>query len=702
MVIGAAGNSGPIDYVTGAPSTTTDALSVAASIDSSLHNWKLPGIKLTFDGNDPINVKVAIGEFAKSPSDFDTISGDLVGAGLANTPLSPALAAKLKGNVALIKRGGQPFVVKAKHAEAAGAIGVVIFNDREGDPFRMGGEGSVRIPVVMVSQEVGIGLVRNLESEVTVSVEFGAKNSVLTPELIDTITEFSSKGPRSDDLLIKPEISAPGENIQSALMGSGNKGVQFSGTSMAAPHMAGVMVVLKQVFPHLSVSQLKSVVMNTSLPVQTPDKKHLELVTLQGAGRVQLDQAIQTKGFVQPSSLSLGLVQLDQRKRVRTKMTYTNLSDKPIEVRVTLNTRYAKAISLVRPVSLVAAGKETLQFNLDLEVLSSALENGQEVDGWVIFESVDSPKLRVPFLLIPKKTSALKAGELQVYSDKTASRGAASELAIVNTSNQAGRVKLFNLLGEDGRKENPSLFKHKSKNCDVQSVGYRIVQPEGVEVLQLAVKLYNPVTHWSRCEVVALIDANGDQKFDQELGYITAMNVPGMTRALGGNPLQSASVLFNSAKVQAIRKEAINKSEQLGEVIESYVAAVEDANLGYGDAHSTIVILEARTLALARQPSGRLSIKVASQDYSGLAAEFDDFFNPTGKTEWLTLSLEPDYQGFKNLPIQAKVSGKGQIKMELTKGAGSHPLMVLYPDNEVNFSEVVEDKQQEILLPEFW
>lgn len=702
VVIGAAGNSGPIDYITGAPSTTTEAFAVAASIDNSFHNWQFPGIKILIAGSEPQIVSAPSAEFGKSPNDFDTMSGQLVNVGLANVTLSNDLANQVKGKVALVQRGGQPFAVKAKNAEAAGAIGVVIYNDREGEPFRMGGEGSVNIPVVMIAQSVGLELIKKIESGMLVTVEFSSKNKVSKPEVIDTITEFSSKGPRSDDLLIKPEIAAPGENVHSALMGGGSKGIQFSGTSMAAPHVAGAMALLRQAFPTLSAGQLKSLAMNTALPLQTPAKDRLEMVTLQGAGRIQLDQALNAKGIIEPPALSIGLTQLDQRKRVRSKLTYTNISDHTATVKVSLRSMHDRAVSLVSPTQFIAPAQKTVEINIDLELVASAVENGQEVDGWIIFESQNSPVLNVPFLLIPKKTSAVDVQSLVVFSDPTASHDAAVELELINRSNQKGRVKLFNLLGEDGRKEDPTLSPNKSKNCDIQSVGYRIVQVKGVELLQLAVKLFNPVTHWSRCEVVALIDATGDGRFDQELGYITAMNVPGMIRALGGNPLQSASILFNSAKVQALRKEALAKAEELGQMIENYVAAVEDVNLGYGDAHSTVVILEAKTAALGRQPDGKLSIKVASQDYSGLPVEFDDFFNPNGKDEWLTLSLDPNDQGYKSIPSDIDLDGLSQVKVQLIKGAGNHELMVLMPDNEVNFSEVIKDKQQQIPKAKYW
>jgi minor extracellular serine protease Vpr len=97
-------------------------------------------------------------------------------------------------------------------------------------------------------------------------ISFQSPEKIEKPALIDTITGFSSRGPRSSDALIKPEITAPGSQIISADMGGGNKGVKLSGTSMATPHMAGVMALLmqKEKSTNKSIADLKSLLMNTS------------------------------------------------------------------------------------------------------------------------------------------------------------------------------------------------------------------------------------------------------------------------------------------------------------------------------------------------------------------------------------------------------------------------------------------------------
>ena len=70
---------------------------------------------------------------------------------------------------------------------------------------------------------------------------------------------FSSRGPSLcggvGSLLIKPEVSAPGVNVRSAIRNGGFG--SFSGTSMAAPHVSGAILLLKEAFPYLSGDQLK-------------------------------------------------------------------------------------------------------------------------------------------------------------------------------------------------------------------------------------------------------------------------------------------------------------------------------------------------------------------------------------------------------------------------------------------------------------
>ncbi len=85
-------------------------------------------------------------------------------------------------------------------------------------------------------------------------------NTVGTP-----IASFSSRGPSicggTGTLLIKPEVSAPGVNVRSLV--PGNSYGLNSGTSMASPHVAGCIALLKQVAPNLTGKQLKAILLST-------------------------------------------------------------------------------------------------------------------------------------------------------------------------------------------------------------------------------------------------------------------------------------------------------------------------------------------------------------------------------------------------------------------------------------------------------
>ena len=64
-----------------------------------------------------------------------------------------------------------------------------------------------------------------------------------TQHVADTVANFSSRGPWRGDAGLKPDVAAPGTGIVSAKTGSGSERVSSSGTSMAAPHVTGVMAL---------------------------------------------------------------------------------------------------------------------------------------------------------------------------------------------------------------------------------------------------------------------------------------------------------------------------------------------------------------------------------------------------------------------------------------------------------------------------
>jgi PKD repeat protein len=86
------------------------------------------------------------------------------------------------------------------------------------------------------------------------------------------IANFSSRGPSQcggdSSILIKPEVSAPGVSVRSCV--PGNQYDFFSGTSMAAPHVSGAILLLKEAFPYLTGKELKTALYHTCTDLGVP------------------------------------------------------------------------------------------------------------------------------------------------------------------------------------------------------------------------------------------------------------------------------------------------------------------------------------------------------------------------------------------------------------------------------------------------
>ncbi|MBD3220689.1 S8 family serine peptidase [bacterium] len=99
---------------------------------------------------------------------------------------------------------------------------------------------------------------------------FSVGSTITTPPF--TISGFSSRGPAGpncgpEENRVKPEISAPGSDVYSAVPGSGYG--YKSGTSMAGPHVAGVVALMRSANPNLDVITIKQVLMETAQDLGT-------------------------------------------------------------------------------------------------------------------------------------------------------------------------------------------------------------------------------------------------------------------------------------------------------------------------------------------------------------------------------------------------------------------------------------------------
>ncbi len=287
VVVCSAGNAGDTYFITGSPGAASRAIATAASVDSGIAGAILqinapPGIAGNYAASAansflPTPAPAPTGQTATVVQALDPANG----AGPLTTDGCSALtnAAAVAGNIALVDRGTCGFQIKAANAQNAGAIGVIIANNVAGDPnlFAMGGTAgtTITVPTIMISQADRNTINANQPG---VNATLGAATAA------DTIAGFSSRGPRlaSSPIRLKPDIAAPGLNITSVQTGvtctagacqrpdasgyaAGNLTLTISGTSMASPHMAGVMALLRQEHPTWTVEELKALAMNGAL-----------------------------------------------------------------------------------------------------------------------------------------------------------------------------------------------------------------------------------------------------------------------------------------------------------------------------------------------------------------------------------------------------------------------------------------------------
>ncbi len=117
------------------------------------------------------------------------------------------------------------------------------------------------------------------------------------------IADFSSGGPTPISLELKPEVTAPGAGIYSSVPERLGTWEMFSGTSMAAPHVAGGAALLRERHPTWTVEQLKSALVLTGKRVDGFNGNEA-LVTREGGGMIDLPAANKPLFFSRPATIS--------------------------------------------------------------------------------------------------------------------------------------------------------------------------------------------------------------------------------------------------------------------------------------------------------------------------------------------------------------------------------------------------------------
>ena len=297
FVVTAAGNFGPELNTIGSPAMNPNAITVGATfnnIPSSLvsifeiesKTFNVFPMVGTRSLDEPITSQIVFGKYGKIQdlSDLD-----------------------IEGSILLVERGSDIeneiiyFSDKEKNASALGAKAIIVYNNEPGIFFGELIHESVdvgyspTIPALSLSGEDGLIIKEMLQNNVD-----GTLDIFYHP---DFVAYFSSRGPVSP-FYIKPDLVAPGAFINTTNI---NKDYSISsGTSFAAPHVAGTAALILQKNPQLTPEELKSILMTTSDDVFDQYSKKFP-IEVAGTGRINASKAINAEIIITPPNLIFNL-----------------------------------------------------------------------------------------------------------------------------------------------------------------------------------------------------------------------------------------------------------------------------------------------------------------------------------------------------------------------------------------------------------
>ena len=201
--------------------------------------------------------------------------------GLASPLLDPS---KVSGKILVCYRGGNAFVNKALNARTAGAVGYIAQNVAIATPP----SGTTLFVVAAVIPMVHLQTTH--EAQIFAHAAVGGMASFsagvqVAGAIAPVMSGSSSRGPTQGDAnMLKPDLTAPGTDIIAAytnsaltlaerdairagtlIPGSGTN--MISGTSMAAPHVAGAGALMKQAYPGWNPAAIKSALMTSASPI---------------------------------------------------------------------------------------------------------------------------------------------------------------------------------------------------------------------------------------------------------------------------------------------------------------------------------------------------------------------------------------------------------------------------------------------------
>ena len=528
VVVAAAGNNGPNQYITSSPASGDGAISVAAN--DSTASFPAATIATSLGTINAINAN-DFGLPATSTYTVKVLTGaNVLGCSVAafGGPLPP-------NTIAVVQRGVCARVAKAIFGQQAGAAAVIMVNNAAGLPPFEGpitsnpDDGSlftVTIPFLGVAgAPANDGARLAAVDGQAVSV---APAAPLANPTFRQFATFSSGGPRNGDSALKPEITAPGVNILSTLVGGGTVGTVESGTSMATPHVTGVAALTVQAHPGWKVEDIKAAIVGTGAPTGVSNYR----ISTGGTGLVQPVGSTATQVVAKPNgdpfaaSLSFGFSELANDFKASRTIALRNAGDTAASFNVAQARAAGQPHTLTfdsATVTVPAHGSAVVGVTLNVPAATAGTASGaalsfREVAGLVELTPVSAADnngvaLRVPYYLVPRASAG-------VSTSLTKLSNATNPTTVATVTNKLGVIAGnadFYALGLEGQQTNNGVHPKDGQNVtnDVRAVGTQsfAFPSAAVPTRRLIVFAVNTWNRWSSAstnEFDILVDVDGD------------------------------------------------------------------------------------------------------------------------------------------------------------------------------------------------
>lgn len=453
IVVASSGNEGTSAYMTGTPASSSRTISVAA-LDT---NATFPGATIKLSSGNVSGLDANNGPLPVSGTlDVLVDAGGNIALGCDASEYSGVTA----GDIVVTARGVCPRVDRAKLGQAAGASAVIMVNNGAGLPPFEGPIDGVTIPFIGVGQADGAALLADAGQ----SVEIDSAGQLANPTY-KQLASFTSFGPRFGDSALKPDVTAPGVSIVAAGMGTGTGVLVDSGTSMAAPHVAGIAALVRDANPRWTVNEVKAAIMSTSDTSGTKISGYDPLGA--GSGVAQVQNAATTAAFALTrdnlDNLSFGYAGLDSGYVGVKSFTISNKSGHAITYNLAaafVGSASGARVS-VSPSHVTVPARQWRDVTVVLTLSPSAVAAlppadtfaGMGPGGLLSVEGVVTATpttngngvypLHMPFLLVPRGVSDVDAGPVGPY--KVTDGVASASVSLRNRGIHSGTADVYAL-----------------------------------------------------------------------------------------------------------------------------------------------------------------------------------------------------------------------------------------------------------------